>query len=320
MRRALALVLALALVVGACSKDERPTIERVTGRIGASGSGGSTDASGTGSDGTGGAAGTAGGDAGGAAGGTTGTGSASTGGSGGAGADAVARQAAAEAVLNAYFDALEAQDFGAAQRASTGAPQFMARVREVVNRYNTERDGTTQLSYTTRSFQVASNEATSVAYMGSAQLDSTVSGPAGDPQKESALFEHPVVSLVNGSWRVAAYMYDGQPLDLAPSTSSKEVGGVDFRLQGALSFGTSTGLVIDLVTDNDHGLKVEGVQLTYADGTSSAPKLSALISKKPAALYYLFDRRASRPTAWTATVTIDAGTKDEAKATVTLKL
>lgn len=222
------------------------------------------------------------------------------------------------AALDAYLDALRAEDFAAAQRVSSGGAAFMARVRDLVSRYNKERDGDTDLRYSTRSFLVGSSTATRVAFAGQARLDSTTSGPAGPPQKESTRFEDPVVAFSDGSWRVTDYGCNGQPLGSFPASSRESLGGVDLRMPGALSFGKSTGLIVDLVSDGDHSIKIDQARLHYADGSTAAPKLGALISTKPAALYFLFDRRASAPTRWTATVTIDGGTDHEAKADVVL--
>lgn len=336
MRQFLVLLVAAASVVGACGSTDRPPIERVSGNIGASdgaasgtGATGAADGQGTtggqGMTGPGIATGSiaAGGSAGTAAGTGGGDGSGSSAGSAGSVAgssgDAADRGQMATAALDAYLDALQAEDFAGAQRASTGGPAFMARVRDVVSRYNKERDGVTTLSYSARSFQVASNEATKVSFTGQARLEATTSGPAGDPQKESALFESPVVSFSNRSWRVGDLRYNGQPLRYFPATSHTSLGGVDLRLPGALSFGTSTGLIVDLVSDGDHSIKIDKAKLHYADGSSASPKLGALISKKPAALYFLFDRSASAPTRWTATVTIDGGTSREARADVVLR-
>ena len=322
MRRLVALVMVVTLAGAACSTTDRPPIERVAGNIGASDQsdgGSATDGGGT-SDGTvGGASGSASG--------TTvdgATGGATTGGSTDGtstpteSSDGPARAHAATAAVDAYFDALEAEDFRAAQRVSSGGPAFMARVRDAVSRYNKERDGATQLSYTARSFQVASNEPTRVTFTGQATLESTTSGPAGPAQKDSARFENPVVTFSNGTWRVTDFRYDGQPLGHFPASSHKELGGVDLRLPGALSFGSSTGLIIDLISDGDHSIKVDKATLHYADGSTGVPKLGALVSKKPAALYFLFDRKASAPTSWTADVTIDGGTSKQTTASVTL--
>ncbi len=302
MRRPLALLVALGVVVSACSgSHDRPPLERVTGTIGASGTdggAGSTDGAGTASTAT-----------------TQPAATTST-----VAADAPARLAAADAALAAYFDALQSEDFAAARRVSRAGAQLMVTIRDAVARYNAERDGVSELSYSARSFTAATNESGRVTYTGRAQLDSTVSGPAGDPHRESARFEDPVVTLVDGAWRVTEFRYDGEPLAHRPATSSRTVGGVQLHLEGALSFGHSTGLVIDLVTDADHDIKVDKARLVYADGTSATPTLGALISKKPAALYFLFERVASPPVRWTATVTIDAGTTTEASADVVLAL
>lgn len=303
MRRAVTLVLAAALVLGACSKGERPTLERVSGSIEPSAGDPPGESGGAGTE-------------------ESSAASASTAPTTTVGAppDDASRVAATDAALAAYFDALQAEDFAAAEAVSSGGAQLMARVRDVVARYNAEREGVSTLRYAARSFRVGSTDATSVAYVGSARLDSTVSGPAGDPYSESALFENPVVSLADGRWGVSAFLYNGQPLASYPSDASATVGGVELRLQGALTFGTSTGLIIDLVTDRDHGIKVEHAQLTYADGSNGPFTFGALISRKPAALYYLFDAHTARPVRFSATVTIDAGTADETSKDVVLDL
>lgn len=220
--------------------------------------------------------------------------------------------------LNAYFDALKAEDFVGAQRVSTDGPAFMVRIRETVARYNRAKDGVATLSYAARSFQVAQNDATRVDFSGSARLDSTTSGPAGDPRKESVVFEDPVVTFANGAWRVADYRYEQRPLGHFPAASHRTVGGVDLRLPAALAFGSSTGLIVDLISDADHSIKVDNAKLTYSDGTSGSPTLGALVSDKPAALYFLFDRHDAPPRSWSADITIDGGTQNEAKASVVL--
>lgn len=306
MRRAVTLVVAAVLVLGACSKGERATLERVSGSIEPS-AGETPGESPVGETSEDTSAATA----------STAPVTATT---IGAPLDDAARVAAADAALATYFDALEAEDFATAEGASAGSARFMARVRDVVARYNAERDGVSTLSYSERSFGAGSAAATSVAYVGSARLDSTVSGPAGDPYSESVLFENPVVSFADGRWAVSAFLYNGQPLASYPAESSETVGGVELELQGALTFGTSTGLIIDLVTDSDHGIKVEHAQLTYADGSTAPSTFGALISRRPAALYYLFDAGTSRLVSWSATVTIDAGTTSEISKDVVLEL
>ena len=301
MRRTLTVVLALVLVVGACSKPERPALERVTGEIGPSGTNVGDDPT-TGSDGAG----------------TSSSSTVPVPSDPGTSGDTPSPPAVADA-LTRYFDALQAEDFATARRVSTGSARFMAGVRDVVARYNAERDGVTTLKYSARSFRVGFSDATRVAYVGTARLDSTVSGPAGDPHSESALFENPVVSFERGGWFVSDFSYDGEPVDLYPSTASEKVGGVALHLEGALSFANDTGIVIDLVTDASHAIKVENVRLSYADGSTATPTLGALVSTKPAALYYLFARTGATPVAWTATVTIDADTPSQASEAVVLR-
>jgi hypothetical protein len=318
MRRTALLLVALTLASAACSQPHRAPLERVTGTIGASpgGAAGAASAEGVG-------------EAPGAGIGSSPSSPAGPGESTGVPAtttktpvatDGPARLAAADVAMTAYFDALKAEDFVAAQNVSAGGARLMTGIRDVVARYNAERDGVSKLTYAVRSFHVASNEPTRVSYAGSARLNSTVSGPAGDPHDESTLFENPTVSLVDGTWRVADYTYDARPLGYYPATSRQDVGGVRISLRGGLSFGTSTGLIVDLSSDADHTIKVEKAQLTYANGTTAAPSLRALITGPPAALYLLFDRIDAKPTAWSATITIDGGTSRQASANVVLKL
>ncbi|MFZ6004340.1 MAG: hypothetical protein ACOYXM_10465 [Actinomycetota bacterium] len=300
MRRIAVLLVAIVLTSTACSKADRPTLADVAGTIGPSASGG---APGPGDTATNGLASTT---------------STSPPVSSGGGTESVPPDPAAAEVLDVYFDALLAQDFEAAEQASIGSAQFMVRVRDLVARYNAEREGVTDLKYLERSFEVASSARDNVAYVGKARLDSTVSGPAGEPHTESELFENPVVSSQGGRWLVAAYMYNGEPLEHHPASSRATVGGVELRLAGALAFGTSAGLVVDLVTDSNHGIKVEEARIRYADGGVSASTFGALISSKPAALYYRYERSSSRPVSWEATVTIDEGTASEVTKEVTL--
>ena len=310
MRRTLALLVVATLAVG-CSDAERPPIERVSGTIEPSGG---SDA-GNGSVGEDAAPGGPGG-------GTTGGDPGTTGASGGAtagSADGPNEVAGATAALDAYLDALEAQDFKAAERASTGGARFMATIRDVVARYNAERDGVTKLSYSARSFTVASADRNRVAFAGSATLDSTTSGPAGSPRSDSSTFTDPHVTFSEGGWRVADFGFDGAPIAYFPASSRKEVGGVDLQLRGGLSFGTSTALVIDLITEENHGIRVDGQRLTYEDGTTAESTVGALIFKRPAALYFLFDRVTAAPASWSATVTVDGDTKNETSANVVLR-
>lgn len=301
MRRVAELLVALAVVVGACSKPERPSVERVTGTIGASEAGGGGASTDGGPDAT-------------APGATTTTTATSP-----APTDEASIAAAADAALNAYFDALKAEDFAAAQSVSSGGASFMAQVRELVTRFNTEREGVATLSYPERSFRVGSVDGGAVAFVGRARLDSTVSGPAGDPHSDSALFENPVVTFEDGTWHVSSYTYDGQPVEHHAANAAEVVGGVELRLRGALSFGSNTGLVVDLVTDADHAIRVDEVTLEHSDGASIPSTFGALISHKPSALYFLFERGAGRPVAWTATVTIDEGTASEVTEKISLR-
>ncbi len=313
MRRSVGLILVAVLALAACSKVDRPPIERVSGTIGTSGDAGSVAAGNETTPGSGDVA---------EDGSNSTTAVTGTAGVAGSSGDPVTRGQAATAAttaLDAYLDALESQDFKAAQRASTGGPSFMAGIRDVVARYNAERDGTTKLSYSGRSFTVASNGENRVTFTGSASLGSTTSGPAGSPRSDASTFEDPVVTFTAGSWRVADYLFDGAPLAHFPATSTKSVGGVDLRLRGGLSFGKLTALVIDLVSDADHGIRVDDGKITYVDGTTAESTLGALISKRPAALYFLFDRASSKPASWSAAITIDAGTKSERSANVVLR-
>lgn len=302
MRRALALLLVAALALGACSRSNPPAVDDVAGTIEPSpaGDGGATDASTDATD-------------------APEVPTTAPGGGGGADPGAGTSTAAADQALAAYFDALVAQDFEGARRVSTGGAHLMTRVRELVSRYNAEREGVSTLRYSARSFTVGSGGATSVSYTGDARLELTVSGPAGDPYSEAVLFEDPVVVLEQGTWRVADYRYEGQPLAHHPAASTEAVAGVELRLQGALGFGTATGVVIDLVTDSDHGIKVDDVELRYADGTTAPSTFGALVSHQPAALYFLFDRAGARPTAWSGTVTIDEGTTSQVTMDVVLR-
>ncbi|MGQ0830466.1 MAG: hypothetical protein ACT4OV_02200 [Microthrixaceae bacterium] len=301
MRRFAVLLVAVALASTACSKPERPTLDDVAGTIGPSASDGSSGSPSTT-----------------AAGGASTT-STSPPASSGGGNEQVPPDPAAAEVVDVYFDALLAQDFEAAERASTGGARFMVRVRDLVAHYNAARDGVTELKYLERSFKVASSARDTVAYVGKARLDSRVSGPAGDPYTESELFENPVAAVQAGRWAVAAYLYKGEPLELHPASSRASVGGVELRLAGALGFGTSTGVIVDLVPDGDHSIKVEEARIRYADGSVGASTLGALISEEPAALYYRYDRSASRPVTWEGTVTVDGGTTSAVTKKVSLK-
>lgn len=300
-RTAASALVVLVIAAAACSKAERPTLEGVEGTIAPSAE--STVATTPGADG--------------ATGGSTAS-TAPAGQEPGTASDGSASPEVDEA-LQTYFDALESQDFAAARRVSAGGAHLMARMREAVARYNAEREGVGELRYSARSFRVGLSDANRVAYVGSARLELTVSGPAGDPYRESALFENPVVTRVDGGWRLTDFSYDGQPIDLHSSTASKRVGPVDLQLAGALAFGPTTGVIIDLVTSSNHAIKVDGAQLTYADGTTGGPTLGALVSTEPAILYFTFERAGAAPVAWTATVTIDEGTPDEVTEVVVLR-
>lgn len=315
MRRAFALLVVGTLAIAGCADAKRPPIERVSGTIEPSSASAGGPIAGTpGAEGADGVA-TSGG-----AGTTAGTeGSEGTAASSPAPAGSPAQAAAATAALNEYLDALETQDFKAAQRMSTGGPRFMATVRDVVARYNTERDGVTKLSYSTRSFTVESTEPNRVTFAGTAVLKSTTSGPAGKPRSDSSTFTSPVLAWVDGSWRVTDFDFDGAPLAHFPFSSHSSVGGVDLILAGGLSFGTSTAVVIDLVSDSDRGIKVDDVHITYVDGTTAESTIGALVSKRPAALYFLFDRVDAAPASWSATVTVDEGTGSETTERVVLR-
>lgn len=301
MRHALALLLAAALALGACSGTKPPKVDDVAGIIEPSptGDGGGTDVSTAATD-------------------APDVPATTPGGASGAEQEGSTSVAAANQALTAYLDALVAQDFETAQRMSTGGAQLMTRVRELVSRYNAEREGVSTLRYAARSFTVGSGGTTTVSFVGGARLELSVSGPAGDPYSESVLLEDPVVVLDQGAWRVADYRYEGQPLAHRPGSSSHRVAGVELRLGGAMGFGTTTGVVVDLVTDSDHGIKVDDVQLRYADGNTAPSTFGALIAQQPAALYFLFDRADAEPTAWIGTVTIDQGTTSEVTMDVVL--
>lgn len=302
MRRPAAVALVvLVIVAAACSKAERPTLERVEGTIPPSAE--ATVSTALGVDG--------------AAEGSTGSTAPPEVGSGTV-ADGSPSPSVDDA-MQRYFDALAAQDFATARRVSGGSAQLMARIRETVARYNAEREGVGELHYSARSFRVGLADENRVAYLGSARLELTVSGPAGEPYTESALFENPVVTRVDGVWRLTDFSNDGQPVDLHSSSASERVGAVDLRLAGGLAFGPTTGVIIDLVTSSNHAIKVDKAQLTYADGTSASPTLGALVSTEPAVLYFTFERSSAGPVTWTGTVTIDEGTADEVTEVVVLR-
>lgn len=193
----------------------------------------------------------------------------------------------------------------------------MARVRGVVASYNAEQGGRSTVVAPERAFRFMTGDASTVAFAGRARMVTSVRGPAADPHEESALFEAPVVVFQAGAWRVSSFRYDGRPIEHRPSSATERVGAVELRLAGALSFGESTGVLLDLVTDGDHAIRIENAQLRYGD--VSAPSTFGALVPSESALYFLYDRRDATPTAWTALVIVDAGTPEQAQREITLR-
>ena len=233
----------------------------------------------------------------------------------GGGGDA---SASATAALAIYFDALQQEDFTTAQASSVAGPQFVARIRELVSMFNAQRDGMTTLSYAERDFSVGESMPSVVRFRGAARLSAEVSGPAGDPKSSEALFEDPVVGLAGSSWLVNNYLYDGQPLAFFPASSQASMDDVVLTLQGVVSFGDATGLIIEVQSGSSHRLTVQDTHLMDGDGSPLTNRIGALVGTNPAHLLFTYQRAGSQPLRWEGEVTLDAGSDGESSQTITL--
>lgn len=297
---AVALVALVALVASGCSKAARPSLgEEVSGQLGA-GPTSTTAPAGTTT--------------------SVATSTAGGGGTGGQGAPGGVRTggaAAATATLDAYLDALASESFARAGELSSGGPHFLTEILDLVRRYNAEHEGTTKVTTKKRSFTAGPLRDNAVRYTGEAVLSSRTSGPAGDPITEVRTFANPLLRRGSG-WLVTDLTYGGKPLVHFPANDSAEVGGVRFTLQGALSFGEKTGVVVGAEADETHEFSAEEIVLVYPDGTRVPKTLGALIGHRPAALYLNFPRRDDRPAHLEMQIALDNGTPVELTQTVTL--
>lgn len=212
--------------------------------------------------------------------------------------------AGARAALDRYLDAIAANDYPTALATSRDALQSLTVVRSIVHTGNRERGGTTSSSYDERRFEVVAATAEEVVFAGHATLTSGVSGPSGPPVSTTDTFQDVRVRLAPDGWRAATATYNGAPLTSFPASSSTAAGAVQVTLRGAVAFGSSLAVVLELVADGEHAVDVSDDALRILD--EEAPSTSSLIvGGQPGYLYLTYPRRDEQPTAWRATVAVD---------------
>lgn len=217
-------------------------------------------------------------------------------------AAAASPQAApATAALNEYLDALAAERYGDAMRVSTDGPRMLAFVRSLLKGFNDTQGARSTLTYTARSFTVATAAADRVAFSGRAVLQTTTQ--AGERSgTSSAELTDPAVRF-GTTWRVAELTLDRRPVTYHPS--GREVrhpkAPLTLRIVGALNSGTSTAVVVELRPDSPAEIQIDEDALKYSTGARNSTV--RLLSGSFA--YFSYKRQDDRPTEWRAVVTVD---------------
>lgn len=212
----------------------------------------------------------------------------------------------AQAALDSYLDAIAANDYATALAVSSDALRSLTIVRSIVHTGNAERGGTTRSTYERRSFDVGPATAEEVRFDGQATLTSTVSGPSGPSVATTDTFSSVAVRRGPDGWRVADATYNGAPLRSFPAAAgaSTTSGPVRVTLTGAVAFGSSLAVVVQLVADGDHTVEVGSDALRIDD--EEAPSTARLVvGGQPGYAYLTYPRRDEQPTEWHATVTVD---------------
>lgn len=212
--------------------------------------------------------------------------------------------AGARAGLDRYLDAIAANDYPAALASSQDALRALTVVRSIVHAGNTDRGGTTSSSYDERGFEVARATAEQVVFSGRAALTSVVSGPSGPAVSTTDTFEEVHMRLGPEGWRAATAIYNAAPLTSFPASSSAQVGSVRVTLMGAIAFGSSLAVVVQLVADGEQAVDVRDDALRILD--EEAPSTSTLVvAGQPGYIYLTYPRRDEQPTEWRATIDVD---------------
>lgn len=219
----------------------------------------------------------------------------------GAAAAASPQAAPATAALNEYLDALAAERYGDAMRVSTDGPRMLAFVRSLLKAFNETQGGRSTLTYTARSFTVATAAADRVAFSGRAALQTTTQ--AGERSgTSSAELTDPAVRF-GTTWRVGELTLDRRPVTYHPS--GREVrhpkAPLTLRIVGALNSGTSTAVVVELRPDSPAEVHIDEDALKYSTGARNSTV--RLLSGSFA--YFSYKRQDDRPTEWRAVVTVD---------------
>lgn len=218
--------------------------------------------------------------------------------------DEVASDPAARAAVDHYLDAIGGNDFPAALDASRDGLQSLALVRSIVHTANSERGGSTTSQFEERSLWAVGATADEVRFAGQVTLTSTVSGASGPPQSTTDRFTDIVARRDGRGWKAADATYNAAPVVSFPAASNADAGPVRVTLVGAVAFGTSVAVIVQLVSSGEHAVEVRADTLRIDDEQASSTS-SIVVGGQPGFLYLSYPRRDERPSAWSATLLVD---------------
>ncbi|MGQ0431080.1 MAG: hypothetical protein ACT452_01585 [Microthrixaceae bacterium] len=216
----------------------------------------------------------------------------------------VASDPAARAAVDRYLDGIGTNDFPTALGASRDGLQSLALVRSIVHTGNAQRGGTTTSRFEERSLHAVSATADEVRFAGQVTLTSTVSGASGPPQSSTDRFTDIVARRDASGWRAADATYNAAPVISVPASAAADAGPVRVTLTGAVAFGASLAVVVQLVSSGEHAVEViaEALRIDDEQATSTS---SIVVGGQPGFIYLSYPRRDERPSAWSATLLVD---------------
>lgn len=218
--------------------------------------------------------------------------------------DEVAADPAAQAAVDRYLDAIVGNDFPTALGASRDGLQSLALVRSIVYTGNAERGGATTSRFEERSLRPVSATVDEVRFAGEVRLTSTVSGSSGPSQSTTDHFTDIVARRDATGWRAADATYNSAPVVSFPAASTADAGPVRVTLAGAVAFGTSVAVIIQLVSSGEHTVEVQADALRV-DDEQAASTSAIVVGGQPGFIYLSYPRRDERPSAWSATLLVD---------------
>lgn len=210
----------------------------------------------------------------------------------------------ARQALDVYLDALVDEDFVAAVNASRNGPELFAIIRSVVSDHNRAAGASTELRYERRGFDVAVASDDAVTFSGDAELVAEVRGDGEPPRTSTDVIADPVLRRSERGWRIDDFSVDGRPIVPFPAHGSRQVEGVQINLVGGLAFGNVIGVVIGLVGDGEHTIRIADDRLRAGD-LEARSDIGVVVAGQPGRAYFAYPRRDIRPDEWHATITID---------------